>query len=215
MFILDDPRFLEGGVNNHYEMNYSTPLITYDNRATLVDTQAVMSTIDRLLINKPTTLREIAGDTVKLFDSGIRKNLLEYILANYYNQSIHCGRNSYHHRPSYNVFVPKNDAFPSVGVELEMMKKQKFPDSEVSLQLKSNWFHFERDGSLGDSAVIYPCVVNNCMISFSRSFFICSLLAQMRIILYRTQEKYKQCALNDRYNAHSLRVWYSLVIMQS
>lgn len=151
MFILDDPRFLEGGVNNHYEMNYTTPLITYDSHTKLVDTKAVMSTIDSLAINKPTTLRELAGSTVRLFDSSVRKNLLEYVLGACYNQSIHCGRNSYHHRPSYNVFVPRNDAFPSVGVELEMMKKQKVPDSELAIQLKSNWFHFERDGSLGDS----------------------------------------------------------------
>lgn len=152
MFILDDPRFLEGGVNSHYDMNYTTPLITIQDGDNVIDTEAVNSTIHNLILNKPVTLRDLVGSdgVVRLFDSDTRKNLLEYILGNCYRQSIHCGRYSYHHRPSYNVFVPSNDAFPSVGVELEMMKKPRFSDTELTLQLKSNWFHFERDGSLGD-----------------------------------------------------------------
>lgn len=64
-------------------------------------------------------------------------------------QVVHSGKTGYHHTPSYNTFL-RDGEWPSAGVELETHLRrfdaQFAADAEHDLW--SNWFHFERDGSL-------------------------------------------------------------------
>lgn len=64
-------------------------------------------------------------------------------------QAVHSGKTGYHHTPSYNSFLHDGE-WPSAGVELETHLRQ-FDDGfagAAESDLHSNWFHFERDGSL-------------------------------------------------------------------
>lgn len=65
------------------------------------------------------------------------------------SQKLHCGKVSYHNTPAYNVFL-RDGEWPSAGIELET-HLQEFSPGFARLtvdDLQSNWFHFERDGSL-------------------------------------------------------------------
>lgn len=64
-------------------------------------------------------------------------------------QTLHEGKVGYHRTPSYNVFL-RDGEWPSAGVELEThMREFTNEFARAAMQdLKSNWFHFERDGSL-------------------------------------------------------------------
>ena len=64
-------------------------------------------------------------------------------------QTVHSGKTGYHHTPSYNSFLHDGE-WPSAGIELETHLRQfdaEFAGAAES-DLHSNWFHFERDGSL-------------------------------------------------------------------
>ena len=64
-------------------------------------------------------------------------------------QTLHEGKGGYHHTPSYNVFL-RDGEWPSAGIELETHLREFTNEfARAAMQdLKSNWFHFERDGSL-------------------------------------------------------------------
>lgn len=64
-------------------------------------------------------------------------------------QTLHEGKVGYHHTPSYNVYL-RDGEWPSAGVELETHLREFTNEfARAAMQdLKSNWFHFERDGSL-------------------------------------------------------------------
>ena len=64
-------------------------------------------------------------------------------------QTVYSGKVSYHHTPSYNVFLRAGE-WPSAGIELEThLRRFDSAFAELTVgDLKSNWFHFERDGSL-------------------------------------------------------------------
>lgn len=64
-------------------------------------------------------------------------------------QTLHEGKVGYHHTPTYNVFL-RDGEWPSAGVELEThLREFTYEFARAAMQdLKSNWFHFERDGSL-------------------------------------------------------------------
>lgn len=64
-------------------------------------------------------------------------------------QAVHAGKTSYHHTPKYNVFL-RDGEWPSAGVELETHLRGFTSEfaRQAEEDLKSNWFHFERDGSL-------------------------------------------------------------------
>lgn len=64
-------------------------------------------------------------------------------------QVIHFGKTSYHHTPPYNVFL-RDGEWPSAGIELETHLRAFNHDFAANAieDMKANWFHFERDGSL-------------------------------------------------------------------
>lgn len=64
-------------------------------------------------------------------------------------QEIYRGRGRYHlsHLQPHNVFLVADDPLPSAGVELETIANRDLDGGYDSL--KSNWFRFENDGSLG------------------------------------------------------------------
>lgn len=65
------------------------------------------------------------------------------------SQKLHHGKVSYHSTPAYNVFL-RDGEWPSAGIELETHLREFSPEfARLTVDdLQSNWFHFERDGSL-------------------------------------------------------------------
>lgn len=65
------------------------------------------------------------------------------------SQAIYRGRGRYHlsHLQPHNVFLVEGDPLPTAGVELETIANRDLAGEYGSL--KSNWFRFENDGSLG------------------------------------------------------------------
>ena len=65
------------------------------------------------------------------------------------NQEIHSGKTGYHHTPKYNNFLVPGQ-WPSAGIELETIASRCISSTPpaITRNLWSNWFHFERDGSL-------------------------------------------------------------------
>lgn len=61
---------------------------------------------------------------------------------------VHYGKAGYHHRPRLNLFLREGE-WPSCGVELETEEREDVPLRELATALRSNWFHFESDSSLG------------------------------------------------------------------
>lgn len=120
LFIYDDPRFLSGGADCHLNANYDAPPPKTDGCTILRSPQVA----------------EVSGCDVA---AALRHR----------GQAIHGGKSGYHSRPPYNVFLKSGD-YPSAGVELETVAKTCTSDFVRRLQenLRSNWFHAERDGSL-------------------------------------------------------------------
>lgn len=122
IFIHGDPRFLSGGAPTCISANYERPPETVESLGrphTVVTSDAISPSPD-------------LASTVALM-----------------GQRVHSGRSRYHERPEMNVFLHK-DEWPSAGVELETILRKcndAFRASALD-DLKSNWFHFERDGSL-------------------------------------------------------------------
>lgn len=67
-------------------------------------------------------------------------------------ECVHKGKSGYHSNINYNKFLVPGQ-WPSAGVELEMISSAYNHDHTDGLvnDLRSNWFHFERDGSLDDA----------------------------------------------------------------
>ena len=65
-------------------------------------------------------------------------------------QVIYRGRARYHssHTQPHNVFIVKGDPLPTAGVELETIATRELSPDDYDA-LRSNWFRFEFDGSLG------------------------------------------------------------------
>lgn len=65
-------------------------------------------------------------------------------------QVVYCGRGRYHasHSQGRNTFTVEDDPLPTVGVELETIAFNELSADDYSA-LRSNWFRFENDGSLG------------------------------------------------------------------
>ena len=125
-FILGDPKFLSGSKASFTQTDYSSE-------------PAVIRPGDGLVTSK-----EVAGymsrhpgspmsQAVKSCGSQVRPGDL----------------NGYHHRPSLNVFLVEKQE-PSVGVEIETVMRNGVRREQIRDHLCSNWFHFERDGSLPD-----------------------------------------------------------------
>ena len=122
IFIHGDPRFLSGGVPGCI-------LANYERRPETVESLGSSHTV-------------VTSDTIPATSD------LPGAVANA-GQRLHSGRSGYHERPEINVFLRK-DEWPSAGVELETILRKcndTFKTSALT-DLKSNWFHFERDGSL-------------------------------------------------------------------
>lgn len=118
LFICGNPRLLAGGTAAR-DVNYNAPPLTVAGTP--------CSTADVLRDSGATPAEAVA-----------RKG-----------QVIHCGKTGYHNTPSYNVFLREGE-WPSAGIELETHLKtftSEFASRAVA-DLASNWFHFERDGSL-------------------------------------------------------------------
>lgn len=120
LFIYDDPRFLSGGADCCHNASYDVAPPKADG-CTLLRSRQVA---------------EVSGCDV----AGALETR---------GQAIHGGKSGYHSRPPYNVFLKSGD-YPSAGVELETVAKTCTTDFVYRLQgnLRSNWFHAERDGSL-------------------------------------------------------------------
>lgn len=120
LFIYDDPRFLSGGADCHLVANYDNPPPKADGCTLLRSPQVA----------------EVSGCDVA---SALKAR----------GQAIHGGKSGYHARPPYNVFLKAGD-YPSAGVELETVAKNCLPEfaRRIQNELRSNWFHAERDGSL-------------------------------------------------------------------
>lgn len=119
LFVNGDPRFLSGGKRR--------AAVSYD--------------------ASPATVEQTDGSA---FDTAAAAALSDTEAAAVRcGQAVHRGKAGYHDTPLYNVFL-RDGEWPSAGIELEthlrrfddMFAKQAMDD------LHSNWFHFERDGSL-------------------------------------------------------------------
>lgn len=123
IFIHGDPRFLSGGAPTHHVANYERPPDTVEEYCHSARSVVTSDTV-------PAT-PDLAGAVANA------------------GQRIHSGRSGYHERPETNVFLHANE-WPSAGVELEtiLRKYNEGFKSAALADLKSNWFHFERDGSL-------------------------------------------------------------------
>jgi len=124
LFLYGDPRLLAGGggVNNSSRGSYESAPPTVSGKG--------LRTVDLERV------RTCAEDTP--FD-----------LAARCGQQIHRGKSGYHATPVYNNFLVKGQ-WPSAGIELETIMSVTTADNarRACDDLRSNWFHFERDGSL-------------------------------------------------------------------
>lgn len=118
LFICGNPRLLSGGKPAR-TLNYAEP---------------------------PVTVEHAPGPTAET-PTLPGRNPLEAVKE--LSQKLHRGKVSYHNTPAYNVFL-RDGEWPSAGIELETHLRefsQGFARLTVD-DLQSNWFHFERDGSL-------------------------------------------------------------------
>lgn len=120
IFINGDPRLLSGGT-----------------RATEITYDVAPQTVESLHCSAPMSTR--------LVPDGVTGRQA----ADRYGQNLHQGKVGYHHTPSYNVFLHDGE-WPSAGIELETLLRTFTPEFARAAEsdLWSNWFHFERDGSL-------------------------------------------------------------------
>ena len=128
LFIYGDPRLLSGG-----EADTRDCRALYEREAATVAGSGVRtSTLEATRPAKP--------EDVTMFSSVVSTG-----------QALHKGKGSYHCHIGHNKFLV-DDQWPSAGVELETIcvKKDRTFANRMVDELKSNWFHFERDGSLDD-----------------------------------------------------------------
>ena len=129
LFIFGNPRLLSGGQRSATEINYDSAPPRIGAGAPVVDEKRVAECMKA---------NPGAG-----YDAFSAVTLLK--------QAVHSGKRSYHSRPTLNVFMEPG-ANPTVGVELETLERRGVSDAALVEDLKSNWFHFEHDGSLADGS---------------------------------------------------------------
>jgi len=130
LFLYGNPRYLAGGIGgstssrDDYE---STPKVL---------TRRGVCTAD-LESTRPATAGSSVTVAERVADAGLK---------------IHYGKSGYHSSVTRNCFLVDGQ-WPSAGVELETIASKCNGDHTARMiaDLRSNWFHFERDGSL-DSA---------------------------------------------------------------
>lgn len=124
LFMYGDQRFLSGGAHRSVEVNYDVSPMTVE------DLHVPSAAVTSAVVNPTDVAQSLSA----------------------IGQTVHKGKRGYHDRPRLNVFLRRNE-WPSVGVELETVMRQCSDSimSEATEHLKSNWFHFERDGSLDPS----------------------------------------------------------------
>lgn len=119
LFICGNPRLLSGGTCSLY-VNYG---------------------------NAPKTVELLGNPSVDT--AAVRCGERPAAAASRLGQTLHQGKAGYHRTPAYNVFL-RDGEWPSAGIELETHLREftaQFAAAATD-DLKSNWFHFERDGSL-------------------------------------------------------------------
>lgn len=122
IFIHGDPRFLSGGAPTCILANYERP---------------------------PETVESVGFSRTVVTSDMVRPSPDLSGAVSAAGQRVHSGRSGYHERPEMNVFLHSGE-WPSAGVELETILRKcndAFRTGALA-DLKSNWFHFERDGSL-------------------------------------------------------------------
>lgn len=124
LFILGDPRFLSGGAATCCPIDYNAEPPTVEVlHCGVVTSETVL-------------LPHLTGKTLAGRVSAC-------------GQQVHSGKSAYHHRPKFNVFLHENEN-PTAGIELETEARMctSAHANQLVEDLKSNWFHMERDGSL-------------------------------------------------------------------
>lgn len=129
MFLYGDPRFLAGSCGLIDDSNES-----YEFAPETFDASHCLSTL------------RVDGVT-SVFSPEGRSATLPEIVRNCDN--VYSGRYAYHHTPTLNNFMITGQ-YPTVGIELETVDGTYDRDhvDHMIKELKSNWFHFERDGSV-------------------------------------------------------------------
>lgn len=130
LFICGDPRFASGGDSRHISAQRARALYaSLDESLPTVSDSVTSEKVRRSLEN---------GDDCTV-ESALERR----------GQLVHAGKCGYHANPGYNVFTEEG-RWPAVGVELETIARNPTADfaSRLKKRLRSNWFHFERDGSL-------------------------------------------------------------------
>ena len=127
LFIFGNPRLLSGGQRSTMEINYDRAPPRIDAGTPVVDEKKITECIKA---NSSMDCNAISAATIL-------------------KQAVHSGKRSYHSRPALNIFMEPG-ANPTVGVELETLERKDINDDALVEDLKSNWFHFEHDGSLAD-----------------------------------------------------------------
>lgn len=119
LFICGNPRLLSGGKGSR-AVNYT---------------------------DAPATVEHLAGGIVDTSTIPAAGSPLDGVQLK--GQKLHRGKASYHHTPAYNSFL-RDGEWPSAGIELETHLREFTPEfaGAATADLCSNWFHFERDGSL-------------------------------------------------------------------
>jgi hypothetical protein len=133
LFLYGDPRFLAGGeggdpaARDGYERD---PLLLRGKGHSTEDTEAI--------IRRNPRLAEVTAP-----GSSATGALMSM------NEAIHQGKTGYHSTVPHNRFLVAGQ-WPSAGVELETITSayERLHVSNMTKDLVSNWFHFERDGSL-------------------------------------------------------------------
>lgn len=124
IFIYGDPRYLSGGQ------------VGRDGRESYENSPGI-----------------VTGDgcTTEWCEKNATRNSSTESLLSAFGQRIHCGKSGYHSNVVHNKFLVANQ-WPSAGIELEMIcsRKERRSSDRLVKDLHSNWFHFERDGSLED-----------------------------------------------------------------
>lgn len=129
LFLYGDPRLLAGGeggsrpTRDSYE--YDPPIISGKGHST-----ASLEKIAKVSFQNGLEASRILGST---------------------DEVMHRGKSGYHSNIAHNKFLVDGQ-WPSAGIELETISS-KYDSSHTSRlvdDLRSNWFHFERDGSLDD-----------------------------------------------------------------
>lgn len=123
LFIYGDPRYLSGGQ------------VGRDGRESYENSPGIVTG---------------EGCTTAWLEKNGGSGSVETMLSSF-GQRIHSGKSGYHANVVHNKFLVA-DQWPSAGIELEMIcaRKDRTSADRLTRDLHSNWFHFERDGSLED-----------------------------------------------------------------